>query len=83
MRLGIATDHGGFGLKEQLAARFTGVPRHLRRLGKVAALEAGRVLITGARLCEPPERSLPFTGCGSQTRAPQSQMRTPPEIFSS
>ncbi len=32
MHLGIATDHGGFGL-------FSQAPRHLRRLSKVALLE--------------------------------------------
>jgi ribose 5-phosphate isomerase B len=80
MRIGIATDHGGFGLKEELvtnlraaghevvdfgahicmggrtvgpavaldlvetflAAKFSQAERHLRRLGKVAALEAGK-----------------------------------------
>jgi len=61
MRVGIATDHGGFGLKEELVtqlrtigplvawdlvqtfleATFSQAVRHLRRLGKVAALEAG------------------------------------------
>jgi ribose 5-phosphate isomerase RpiB len=45
-RIGIAADHGGFGLKEQLvrtffAARFSGAERHRRRLAKVAALESG------------------------------------------
>jgi hypothetical protein len=40
MRVGIATDHGGFGLKEDLRGReFSQAQRHLRRLGKVAALE--------------------------------------------
>jgi ribose 5-phosphate isomerase RpiB len=52
MRLGIATDHGGFELKEDLLARlaavgheaflaaeFSQAERHLRRLAKVASLE--------------------------------------------
>jgi hypothetical protein len=34
MRIGIATDHGGFGLKEELLA-------HLRDAEYVASLEAG------------------------------------------
>jgi ribose 5-phosphate isomerase B len=67
MRIGIATDHGGFGLQEELlihlricmggrtvgpavawdlvqtflAAEYSQAERHLRRLGKVASLEAG------------------------------------------
>ena len=60
MKIGVATDHGGFGLKEELAtklrdaghevidwdlvqtflaAEYSQAERHLRRLGKVAALE--------------------------------------------
>jgi len=35
MRGGIATDHGGYALEEELVAE-------LRRLGKVAALDGGR-----------------------------------------
>jgi hypothetical protein len=40
MRVGIATDHGGFGLKE--AGTFSRAGRHERRLGKVAALKPER-----------------------------------------
>jgi ribose 5-phosphate isomerase RpiB len=45
-RIGIAVDHGGFGLKEQLvrtffAARFGGAERHRLRMAKVAGLESG------------------------------------------
>jgi ribose 5-phosphate isomerase RpiB len=47
MQVGIAADHGGFDLKEDLAARLraaghdviSDAPRHLRRLDKVALLE--------------------------------------------
>ena len=40
MPVEIATYHGGIGLKEDLRGReFSQVERHLRRLGKVAALE--------------------------------------------
>ena len=65
MRIGIVTDHVGYGLQEELlthicmggrtvgpavawdlvqtflAAEFSQAERYLRRLGKVAALEAG------------------------------------------
>jgi ribose 5-phosphate isomerase RpiB len=45
-RIGIAADHGGFGLKEQLArtffaARFSSAERHRLRLAKAAGLESG------------------------------------------
>jgi len=58
MRVGIATDHGGFALKKDLIARlraaghevvdfgaaaFSQAPRHLRRLSKVASLENQQV----------------------------------------
>lgn len=39
MKTGMATDHGGFGRKEKLAAKFSQAPRPVRRLRKVAALE--------------------------------------------
>ena len=45
-RIGIAADHGGFGLEEQLvrtffATRFSGPERHRLRVAKVAGLESG------------------------------------------
>jgi len=45
-RIGIAADHGGFGLEEQLvrtffAARFSSAEPHWLRLAKVAGLESG------------------------------------------
>ena len=48
MRVGIATDHGGFSLKEELLvqtfldAECSQAERHLRRLANVASMENPR-----------------------------------------